>query len=283
MKNKYINALSCFFLTGMFLTSCFQEQEVEPVDPPDDNPMVTITPAGDYSSLKEGDTLVFDIAVDKMVQNPISFDIVLAEGSTSDEHDFETEGATLAAFSRSTTLTVIVSTDQEAEGAETLAFTINPDFHWDWQLNPDGDKEPVTASVKDLTFTLDWSTGTYEGEDLCAWDVDLDLFAENADGSAYNYDGASAACPVEMGNLGGLPDDTYDIYVQYWNGGIPATAGVSMPYVVTFSNNNGGDYTIEGEFNSDDAKKSFHIVGQVVISGGTYTLYDADGVELGPI
>lgn len=281
MKTKYLYAV--ILVAGMLLTSCFPEQDVEPVDPPGDNPMVTITPGGDYSSIREGDVLTFDITVDKMIQSPLTFEVVMADGSTADDHDFTTAGATLAAFSKSTTLTVIVAADQEIEGQETLAFSIIPDFHWDWQINPESDKEPVTATVKDLSFTLDWSAGTYEGTDLCEWDVDLDLFAENADGSAYNYDGASAACPVEIGNIGGLPDDTYDIYVQYWNGGIPALAGVSIPYVVSFNDNKGGFYTIEGAFNSDDAKRTMHRVGAVVVAGGTYTLLDADGTQLGTL
>jgi hypothetical protein len=281
MKTKNINLFHCLWIAGITLTSCFPEQDVEPIDSPDDNPIVTITPAGDYSSLKEGDTLRFVITVDKMLPEDVDFAIQLAEGSTADDHDYVSEAATLAAYSTSTTLTVIVAGDHETESAEKLAFTIVPDFHWDFLLNPAGDKEPVDATVKDLTYSLDWSAGSYEDQGLCEWEIDFDLYAENADGSEGNYDGASAACPIESGNLGLLPDGTYGIYAQYWDGGIPAAAGVEMPYTVTFSDNKGGLYTIEGAFNSDDVKRTIHEVATVVISGGTYTVFDANGTELG--
>lgn len=283
MNHKYINTFAYLLLSGVLLTSCFPEQEVEPVDSPDDNPMVTITPEADYSSLREGDTLRFDIAVDKMVQNPVGFEIALSEGSTADEDDFEVLGGTLAAYSSSTTLEVIVTSDMMPETGETFAFTIIPDFHWDFQLNPNGDKEPTSASVKDLDYSLDWSAGTYENEDMCAWDIDLDIFLLNAAQSEGDFSGATGACPLEHGTMVELPDDTYDIYVDYFDGSIPAGAGVTIPWAVTFSNNSGELYTIEGSFNSDDVGADTRVVGQVVISGGTYTLFDANGAEIGPI
>ncbi|MEX1240142.1 MAG: hypothetical protein WEB30_10505 [Cyclobacteriaceae bacterium] len=283
MNNKYINSFASLLVTGLLLTSCFQEQEVEPVDPPNDNPVVTITPAATYSTVMEGDTLVFDITVDKMVQNPIAFGVELSDGSSADQDDFVTSGGTLAAFSPSTTLQVIVTADMLPEKGETFAFTIIPDFHWDWQLNPDSDKEPVNVTVKDLDYSLDWSAGTYEGEDMCEWGIDLDMFLLNAAQTEGNFDGATGACPLEQGTMIDLPDDTYDIYVDYYDGSIPADAGAAIPFVVTFSNNNGELYTIEGSFNSNDVGADTRIVGQLVVSGGTYTLFDADGTEIGPI
>jgi len=279
LKNIYLVIL----MAGVVLTSCFPEQEVEPVDPPDDNPMVTITPAGDYSNIKEGDTLTFDISVNKMIQYPLTFEVTLGDESTADADDFITAGGTLAPFTNSTTLSIIVAGDYVPEEKEIFAFTITPDFHWDWQINPESDKEPVNATVKDLDFTLDWSAGTYEEVDMCEWDIDLDLFVMNAAGTEGNFDGATGACPLEHGTLIGLPDDTYDIYVDFWDGAIPGGAGVEIPYVVTFANSNGAFYTIEGSFNSDDAGADTQIVGQVVISGGTYTLLDGAGTEIGKL
>lgn len=281
MKVKNIYAL--MLAAAAVLTSCFPEQDVEPVDPPDNNPMVTITPRGDYSSIKEGDTLTYDITTDKMIQSPLAFELVLDEGATADGDDFVVSGGTLAAFSPATTLQVIVNADMIPETGETFAFSIQPDFHWDWQIHPESDKEPTTIALKDLDYTLDWSAGTYEEEDMCEWGIDLDIFLLNAAQDEGDFSGATGACPVEHGTMTELPDDTYDIYVDYYNGDIPALAGATIPYVVTFSNNNGELYTIEGSFNSDDVGAATHVIGQVVVSGGSYTLFDADGNQIGPI
>lgn len=283
MKQIYIYTL--ILMAGIVFTSCFPEQDVEPVDPPDNNPIVTITPRADYSSIKEGDTLVYDIATDKMIQTGLVFEVVLDEGSTADGDDFVTSGGTLAAFSPTTTLRIIITQDMVPETGETLSFSIVPDFHWDWQIHPESDKEPTSVTLKDLDYTLDWSAGAYEEEDMCEWGVDLDVFLMNAGQTEGDFSGATGACPVEHGTMVSLPDDTYDIYVDFYDSDIPDAAGASIPYVVTFSNNNGELYTIEGSFNSDDVGAATHVVGQVVISGsgGSYTLFDAEGNEIGPI
>ena len=72
IRNIYLVILTA----GIVLTSCFPEQEVEPVDPPDDNPMVTITPAKDYSNVKEGDTLIFE-TIRFRLRTPIKADLAI--------------------------------------------------------------------------------------------------------------------------------------------------------------------------------------------------------------
>lgn len=280
MKRANIYA---FILVGGFVLASCNEQEVEPIDSPNDNPMITITPRADYSSLKEGDTLIFDITTDKMIQSPLAFDVVLDEGATADEDDFVVSGGTLAGFSSATTMQVIITADMTPETGETFAFRLEPDFAWEWQIHPDSDREPTTVALKDLDYTLDWSAGSHDGADLCESGIDLDIFLLNADQSEGDFSGATGACPLEHGTMTSLPDDTYDIYVDYYDGNIPAGAAVTIPYVVTFSNNSGELYVIEGSFNSDEVGAATHVIGQVIISGGSYTLIDADGNEIGPI
>jgi len=132
------------------MVSCFPEQDVEPVDPVSDNPKVTITPKTDLSSVREGDVVEFEISVDKMIQNSLSFSVVVVEGSSSaDDHDFITDGATLAPFSRSTSLVVAIPDDEEEEGAEQLVIQIIPDYHWDWQVHPDHGRESISFTIDD--------------------------------------------------------------------------------------------------------------------------------------
>lgn len=276
MKLKKIYTL--VWVVGLVVaSSCTPEQDVAPVDPISDNPMVTVTPAGDYANVSEGDVLTFEISLDKPMQYPLTFGIALADGSTADEDDFVTEGATIAAFATSATVKIQVAPDGDPEDAETLSFKFAPDFHWDWQVNTANIREPVVAAVADRTFSLDWSAGAYDGADLCESGVDLDLVILNDDQTQGSYDGATGACPVEYSTYG-LPDDSYNIYVQYYGSDIPALENVEIPYVVSFKS---GTVTLEGTFSSDDPAKTTHYVGRIVISDGTYTVYDENDAEVG--
>lgn len=265
------------------MVSC-EEQEVAAVKSPENNPLVTIAPDGDYSTVHEGDTLWFSLTLDKMIENPVEFVPVLSSSSTADEDDFEVLGGVLPAYALSGKVGVIVLADALPEPGETLAFEVNADddYAWNFQLNPNYARQTVTVNVLNYDFSLEWSEATYEGEDMCEWAIDLDIYPANADFSEYVLDGATGACPLEHGSLASLSADTYDIYVDYYAGDIPDGAAIEIPYVVTISNNGGEPYTISGSFNSDDVGDS-HVVGQIVIADGVYTLYDADGAELGQL
>lgn len=284
MIKRYIKFSSWLLVITMISMVSCEDQDVAAVKTPENNPLVTITPDGDYSSVEEGDTLWFSLTLDKMIENPVEFAPVLSETSTADADDIEVLGGVLPAYSLSGRVGVIVLADAMPEPGETLAFEVNADndYAWNFQINPDYARQTVTANVKNFDFSLEWSEATYEGEDMCGWGIDLDIYPANADFSDYTLDGASAACPLEHGSFVGLSDDTFDIYVDYYDGGLPDGAGLEIPYVVTISNNSGEPYTITGSFNSDEIGDS-HVVGQIVISEGVYTLYDADGNEIGQL
>ncbi len=281
MKNKYITSFYCFLLAGLVLAACYPEQDVEPVDSPENNPVVTITPVGDYSSVSEGDTLTFKISVDKMIRYSLSFDVALRDGSVADGDDFVSEGATLPPFTTSTEISFVIVPDAEPEEDETIAFEFSRDYHWDWQINPETGKETFSSTIKDMTFSLDWSAGTYNGADLCEAGVDLDLYLVGDE--INDFTGATGSCPVEYGTLGIPVDGTYKIIVEYYDSEIPVDEHVEIPYVVSFK---GGAFTIEGSFDSaldEDDPARAPVVGKLVVSGDTKTIYDAADNELGTL
>lgn len=283
MKKYIYNLVGCAAFMAA-VTSCFPEQEVAPIDPPTDNAVTTITPQADYANVQEGDTMYFDVAVDKMVRQTIDFSAVFTENSTADASDIEIISGSLPAYKLNATIAIVVLADGLAEANETLSFHLDAseDIGYNFQLHPDSDSEMVEAAVSDYDFTLDFS-GTYEDKDMCDWHVDLDIIIFNADQTVVNYDGATGDCPLETGSFSSLPDDTYNIYVDHYGNDFPAEEGVSIPWVVYISNNSGELYQLEGSFNSDNAGDEDAIAGQVVIANGTYTIYDAEGNEVGTI
>ncbi len=283
MKKSRIINIACLGVI-MFLYSCFPEQEVSPVKDPSNNSVATITPQGDYSIVKEGDTLVFDITVSKMVENAVQFSLQVDESSTIADDDIVIEGGNLSSYSTGTQLTVIVVPDALPEEGETFVFSISSeeDITWNFQLSPNSDVLMGNTKINNYDFSLDWSEGTFEDMDMCDWNVDFDIYVANADFSEGVFGGATGACPLESASLSGLPDGTYDIYVDYYDGGIEGELpNVEIPYTASFSHNSGALFTIEGTYNGVDDVGASTVIGQIVISGGTYTLLDDQGNEIG--
>ena len=282
MKEYIVSIRTAMIAFVICVISCTPEQEVAPIEPPDDNALITITPDAAYSTVREGDELSYTITVDKMLSHSVEFTPVFTSLSTADGDDIEVVGGKLEAYAMSTTIMIIISADAIPETIENLKFEISAkeDYYWNWQLHPDSDREMVDVTINDYDFSLDWSEGAYENDNFCEWGVDLDIYPANVDFSEYSLDGATGACPLEHGTFNSLPDETYDIYVEFWESDLPDGIGVEIPYVATFSNNNGEVYTFSGTFNSDDVGES-RIIGQVIISNGVYTLYDANGGLLG--
>ncbi|MDN4165933.1 hypothetical protein QWY31_10495 [Cytophagales bacterium LB-30] len=276
--NKNILAFSALSLAVM---SCFPEQEVSEIDSPDDGAVVTITPAADYSSVDEGDTLWFDLSTDKLFDQSIDFGVVFQASSESDASDVELINPTFSAFTYTTRVGVLVLSDHNPEGAETLAFNLDAseDYGYNFQLAPSSESESVSSTVRDYDYGIVW------GAEFCDQGVDIDIYLVNLAQTVGVYDGATSACPVEGGSMKSLADDTYYIVADFYASDIPVGGeGVSIPFNVLVGNNNGENHMVlESSFNSNDAGNDNRVVGFLEISGdGTaYTVYDAEGEEIG--
>lgn len=282
MNNKMKNI---FWIVAVMLTAvaCYPEQEVSPVIDPTGYPEATIVARStNKTELVEGDTLWFDITVTGAVSHDVELGIEFLDSSVGDDHDIEIVAGTgvLSAYATSTTIGVIIAEDGEAEPKEGLQFEISfkGDSYWNWQLSPNSDVLNASVSILDYEYTLSWSEATYvysgdgNAYDMCDWGVDFDIYVANADFSEADWGAATGSCP-EHSSFSGLPADTYDIYVDFYDrGDLPADAVLEIPYVVELGSLGSTKNVYEGIYENSDEGAST-VIGQVVISeDGTYTV-----------
>ncbi len=136
INTKYI---LCTLIVLTVITSCSNKQEVAPIIDPANNPLATFTPMGDYSNITEGDTLEFEITVDKLFDQDIDFSVILDESSSGTEEDYLVRGGIFTALTTSTTLSIIFLNDNVQEEDETFDLEISAaeDIGYSFQLNPD--------------------------------------------------------------------------------------------------------------------------------------------------
>ncbi len=289
MKN-ILNNLFWVLGIAVVVSACYPEQEVAPIVPPTNNPVATIERIGDFpASIGEGDTLMWRVTTDKFANQDMTFGPLFSSSSTADASDVEVYGD-FPAFTKENIVMIIILDDDEVETAEVFDFTLDARYDRDFsfQLNENAsDTDPVSTTIRDLEYNLVWD-GSYDDETFCDWGVDLDMYFANADFSLGEFSTASGDCP-EIGSLealSGLGDETYDIYIDFWSmGSLSGLSGIEVPYSVSIANNSGegGVYTFSGSFQSENEGADTHIVGQLVVSGETMTLYDEDGNLMGTI
>ncbi len=124
---KYLlyNLAALALMLGVNVACDTASQDVEPVVSPDGYPKYTFTPAEDYTNVKEGDTLVFNIVTDKMIDRALTFSAQIV-GGDADDHDIVVNNGVVAPYSTSGSMSVIVPQDWDAEATEnmTLEFGI---------------------------------------------------------------------------------------------------------------------------------------------------------------
>ncbi len=249
---KYLNyKIPVFGAIVIFLSSCYSEG-VSPIDSPDDNSIATFTPAGDYSSIKEGDVLEYEISVDKMVANDVQFSVVFGENSVLGPDDVSITGGLLGAFNASTTISVEILADDFPEVSEAASFEISAaeDLTWNFQLSPLSQVVSVSADVPNvnddtsLTVAFGWS----DPEHI----TDFDFLVEHADLGSWGAAATSANPEVDLSVWKTDDDGTYYYGVDPYDvpdGDIPFTVSIGYPdgsvefFEGTFNVANLGDYT----------------------------------------
>ncbi len=116
---KYFNIILAVTLIIAGFTACEYSQDVDPVISPDGYPKFTVTPAEDYSNVKEGDTLTYTITLDKMIDRALTFRYKIVDGDAN-AADFELKPAVIAPYSTSSTLQIIIPQDWDAEETESV-------------------------------------------------------------------------------------------------------------------------------------------------------------------
>ena len=110
-----------FIVLGM--VACEYSQDVDPVVSPDNYPKITITPAAEYGAVKEGDTIYYNLSIDKTIDRSLTISAQITDGKAT-EDDFVVSGGTIQPYSTTGTLMIIFEKDYVAEEVENVSLEL---------------------------------------------------------------------------------------------------------------------------------------------------------------
>lgn len=272
MKLKYKSYLITLVTISTFFWSCQPEQEVEPIDSPDDNPVATIEPVGTIStSVNEGDTLMYMVSLESFIEMAVDWSTVIDDASTADITDIADGQGSILPYTKEGQVVLVIADDRFPEKSETLKAEINAseDIGYNWQLNPDSDSEMVDVTVNNvnsddaLTIGLRWANA----------DDDWDLIIERPDESL-SFAAATGNNPEvnEVTLTTDADDGEYLILVD------PYEVSSSMTeFELNYSTPDGSvtENTvsfIEAESENYSKSQDYFIVGKVVKTGSNYVV-----------
>lgn len=156
---KYI--FSAAILTA-FIFGCDAEQasqDPEALGGTERYPTPTFTlSSGELTTNERNETvIVYDVTLDRPIDRPIDFSWVILDSSTATEHeDFDVVNGTVPAYQTSAQLMVMIYSDIDVEGNETLDLTIEsgPSLANAYLVNPDASYPNVTITINDYRFCL---------------------------------------------------------------------------------------------------------------------------------
>ncbi len=250
------------------------DQEVAPIISPDNYPMVTFTPNKSGASVKEGDTIVYSIKLDKMIDRSLTFSLDL--GGTIDEHDIVAEPVTLAPYTLETEMTIVFTADEIPENAETAELEIVLASLADkYLVNPKSTFPKLSlsvASVNDdagVTVAIGWPNH----------DDDIDIFCTSKNDGAWAVAASSDNPEIMVASIFDAdPDGEYYIGMDpYHLEGTSSKFDVSVGFsdqTVKFFNGTfsvgSADSYIKDYFDAYDMDT--YRVLKIVKSGSTYTI-----------
>lgn len=185
------------FILGMAvmvfgLISCTEKQEVAAPISPDGYPVATFTV--DKTEIDEGDTLNVTITLDKMLLEPVDFEVRTVgpehyEGDFEEAHGEVIGEGQIPPYSLSTVVSIIVSDDGVPEQQETVNIEVGAyDVGSRYSLNPSQEKGTFAITINSyndpnaLTMAYGWNT-VHD---------DIDLFGIYKDDNNYFGGGAGA-------------------------------------------------------------------------------------------
>lgn len=253
-------------LITLGLVGCDEQEVAAPISP-DGYPTATITTDFSGSAVAEGDTIWYNITVDKPFDRNIEFSAHVVEGTASDG-DLEVLGGVLPAYGLTTQLGVVFTRDYAADVDETAVVEVGVlELGQRYMLNPKTVNSQIEVTIAnyvsddlEMVFsweaTIDvnpgyadfpdfrWHESTYD------W-MDFDIFIADAEG--YDNDdpwatfndaiyAATGDTPEEM-TFSGLADGSYVIFCELWyNGFVDSTelgsferADKLVPITATFT------------------------------------------------
>ncbi len=240
-------------------------QDVEPVISPDNYPVVSFTASSSSTSLTEGDTLIYTITMDKMIDRSVTFSPVVT-GGTADEDDYTAEPAVLQPYNTEVKFYIVASEDGLPEESETLDMEIKVLSIADRYLVNQNTVFPSVSltlvSVNDPTLlTIAFSWPTEDDMDIVTWSDTPDYpHTEWGDG------GATGSNPeIDKSIWLSDPAGTYYVNIMDWD------AEIDFDYTFVLGHPDGTNQVITGTFTGTD--KSGYTNDHWTAWGGSYDSY----------
>lgn len=281
------------------------DQEVSPVISPDGKPVATFSVVPG-TTVTEGDTIIYNISIDKKIDRAITFSFK-KNGGTATADDFVVVPGVLAPYTLSTEMLIITINDDTLGGPKTLigevgAFSIADRY----MLNPSTVNPTPTLTINnwvspDLKVSFSWDQEVLiDGVASDAADnMDWDMFVSVAEGFDISnpwateiglYDAATGSHPEEL-TLSGLDDGTYILWADLYASDFAGSSNDSSLIAITTTFNRPGsslvdfavlqDSTQRAVANQADGSAFDGVLVKVVVAGGTYQIIDFEDNDLG--
>lgn len=298
MKIKYI---SLFFLAASIFVSC----EDDDLDGMTALPKSQATSNVTSITLTEGETDVIPFTIDKPINKPSQFKILVKDGNISQtdifvgdqEMDADTgvphKGfeITVPAYSDSFDIPVEAIYDILPEGTETATLEISAAGVRTILIPGNTHEVDVTINniaTTNFTFRMEWDT-TYVGIDgdehsACDFDLDLEIYTASFGGPiATSY----GDCPEEINfGAGDLADGDYWLIPSFWTVAsvVAPETDFQIPASLTFAKDGVWYETVDltdqwdtATGGAQEGNPDAYLVKYVLtVSGTTYTVTDAD-------
>jgi|AntDeeMinimDraft_5_1070356.scaffolds.fasta_scaffold11233_2 hypothetical protein len=263
LNTKYSIACATLLLV-FFVASCDQAEDPASTISTEDYPTVTVTSDLEGNTVAEGDTVNFEISLDRPPENIIPFDLMIS-GEELSPDDYTVSSVAYPAFgTEPVTVQVVFNQDNLPENEEIsfsykLAITdvgvrelVNPNS----QL-PSGNLTLVNRNNPNgLTVVLDWNT-----------DADMDLFYVLYQGGtpvALNQDGATGAKPETIIDDTGTPGTFYYSINPY------AYEQAAIDYTFRIGYPDQSVEFIDGSFDADAVTAGTGVLAPEPVLGAAY-------------
>lgn len=253
-KNIWNKLIGLALFTVSFVACETADQDTAPVISPDNKPTATFTPLTSYSTVTEGDTVIYNVSIDKTIDRSLTATARLVEG-TADEDDFVVLSGIIKPYSTSASVMIIFNQDWDVEDSETVKFefgvfsiadkymlhtnTVNPSL----SLTVDNYVSDVLGVLVGWSQEVTMLDTIWRDVDMGGWtmtifdtvevvtdagdEIDWDIFVSEADGfdisdpwSSNITDVAATGDNPEELEIVGYPDGEYIIWANLWANGL---------------------------------------------------------------
>lgn len=300
---KKINIIKLLFTTALFssivmLTGCNDDDvnlghNVKPV----------LTSSTTSYTAKEGDVVTLNFTLDKAINKPIEYRLVMLDESTAtDLEDYSIPGCRsndpdcvaieenggpvgyifeIPAYTTSYSLDISLLNDLEIESTENLKLKVVSNRTL---LGTVGDLvfDINIENSSDLVIDLNWAGSFDDGGtmvDNCDLDMDLELLDSNFDYIDYSYND----CPEQLTLSTSMPDGTYYLDVSLWTTSgyfqpinIPASVTFNKPGIPLLETEDISSYFPMDQGGLDDGNSNAIITFEITKVGHNFTITNPD-------